>query len=83
MYQWHLAFDDQPKMLKLASVAQSRLAGPDGLHLIEPRLLHLTPFIVGFVDEISAETIRRLIGEAEVRPSRVAPIPVTIGRLSP
>lgn len=81
LYQWHLAFHDQPRVTELATMAQARLAGQPGLDMVVPHLLHLTTLIVGFADEISQSTVDKMVSEARQRLTTVAPIPVTMGRI--
>jgi 2'-5' RNA ligase len=81
LYQWHLAFHDQPKVIELAEMAQARLKGLPGLAMVAPDLLHLTTLIVGFADEIPESTIEKMVSGARERLATVAPIPVTLGRV--
>jgi 2'-5' RNA ligase len=81
IYQWHLAFHDQPKVVELVEMAQARLKGQPGLDMVDLHLLHLTTFFVGFADEISQSTVDRMISEARQRLATVAPIPITLGRV--
>lgn len=81
LYQWHLAFHDQPEVRRLVGIAQARLEGLPGLDMVDRELLHLTTYIVGFADEISESTVDDMVAEARWRLAAVAPIPVTIGRI--
>src|SRR6266568_6091448 len=81
LYQWHLAFHDQPKVVELAAMAQTRLRGQAGLDMVAPQLLHLTTYIVGFADEIPEQTVAEIINGTRERLSRVSPIPVSVGRI--
>jgi 2'-5' RNA ligase len=81
LYQWHVAFHDQPKVIELVGMAQARLEGQSGLDMVASHLLHLTTFIVGFADEIPQSTVDKMISEARQRLATVAPIPVTMGRV--
>jgi 2'-5' RNA ligase len=81
LYQWHLAFHDQPKVVELVEMAQSRLKGLPGLDMVDPHLLHLTTFIVGFADEISQSAVDKMVLAARERLADVAPIPVSLGRV--
>ena len=81
LYQWHLAFHDQPKVHALVKAAQTRLTGQTGLDMVAPHLLHLTTYIVGFADEVPTNTVEQMTNYAHERLSKVAPIPVTIGRI--
>jgi 2'-5' RNA ligase len=81
LYQWHMAFHDQPRVLELVKTAQARLSGQPGLDIVAPHLLHLTTYIVGFADEVPKSAVEEMIASARERLSTVAPIPVTIGRV--
>lgn len=81
LYQWHLAFHDQPKVRQLAEKAQVRLEDQAGLDMVAPRLLHLTTYIVGFVDEIAPQSVEAMIEGARQRLALVPPIQVTVGKI--
>jgi 2'-5' RNA ligase len=81
LYQWHLAFHDQPQMHKLVDMAQSRIKNFPGLDMVDVQLLHLTTYIVGFADEISQSTVDEMVAGTRQRLTTVAPIPITIGRI--
>src|SRR5260370_2206864 len=81
LYQWHMAFHDQPKVHALVKMAHMRLAGQAGLDMVAPHLLHLTTYIVGFADEGPERAVEEMTDNARGRLSKVAPIPVTIGRI--
>jgi hypothetical protein len=78
LYQWHLAFHDQPKVIELAEMAQARLRDLPGLDMVAPHLLHCTTLIVGFADEIPDSTVEKMIAGARERLAAVAPVPVTL-----
>jgi 2'-5' RNA ligase len=79
LYQWHLAFHDQPKVVELAEIAQARLEKQPGLDMVATDLLHLTTLIVGFADEIPQSAVDKMVTGARQRLATVAPIPVTLG----
>lgn len=81
LYQWHMAFHDQPAVQQLARLAQSRLHGQPSLDMVDVHLLHLTTYIVGFADEVPSTTVKDMTDHASDLLSTVAPIPVTIGRV--
>jgi 2'-5' RNA ligase len=81
LYQWHLAFHDQPKVIELAEMAQARLKGLPGLDMVAPEFLHLTTLIVGFADEIQESTVEKMVSGVRERLAPVPPIPVTLGRV--
>jgi 2'-5' RNA ligase len=81
LYHWHVLFHDQPKVHELAAKAQERLVAFPCLDLVPMEWLHLTTYIVGFVDELDSERIEVMISEAQRRLAHVAPIPVNLGRI--
>lgn len=81
LYQWHLDFHDQPKVIELVEIAQARLKGLPGLDMVAPHLLHLTTLIVGFADEIPESIVEKMVSGARERLATVAPISVTLGRV--
>ncbi|HYW25287.1 MAG TPA: 2'-5' RNA ligase family protein [Terriglobales bacterium] len=80
-YHWHMLFHDQPAVRELAAGAQERLTGFAGLDAVPPPWLHLTTYVVGFVDEVSDQRVEAMVGEAGRLLARVAPIPVRLGRI--
>ena len=81
LYQWHLAFHEQPEVVEMVRAAQARLDGQPGLDMVELHLLHLTTLIVGFADEIRENTVSKIVSDARERLVSVAPIPVTFGKV--
>lgn len=81
LYHWHLLLHDQPAVRAMAAAAQERLAGLPGLDMVAPPWLHLTTFIVGFVDEVADSTIDAMVAEARRLLTGVSPIPVQFGRV--
>lgn len=81
LYQWHMAFHDQPAVRAVARMAQAKLAGQVGLTMVDLHLLHLTTLIAGFADEIPSAAVEKMTGIARELLSEVAPIPVTLGKI--
>jgi 2'-5' RNA ligase len=81
VYHWHMLFHDQPAVRELAAQAQDRLLGLPGLDLVPLRWLHLTTYIVGFVDEVPNTKIHAMVGEARRRLAGIPPISVDLGRV--
>src|SRR5438309_1967633 len=81
LYHWHMLFHDQPQVRELAAVAQQRLSGQPGLDMVPMRWLHLTTYIVGFVDEVPDGAVDVMVAEARRLLASVAPIPVGLGRV--
>src|ERR1700716_899894 len=81
LYHWHMLFHDQPAVRELAAKAQGRLMGLPGLDLVPIHWLHLTTYIVGFLDEVPDTKIEAMVGEARRRLAGIPPIPVSVGRI--
>lgn len=81
LYQWHFAFHDQPEIHRLVDMAQSRIKTFPGLDMVDRELLHLTTYIVGFADEIPQSTVDEMVAGTRQRLAKVAPVPVSIGRI--
>ncbi len=81
LYHWHMLFHDQPRVRDLAARAQDRLVGLPGLDLVALHWLHLTTYIVGFVDEVPESKIEAMVAEARRLLTNVRPVPVSLGRI--
>lgn len=81
LYHWHMLFHDQPGVHALATAAQGKLAGQEGLDMIDLPWLHMTTYVIGFADEVPDSAIKAMTADARRRLSRVAPIPVSLGRV--
>lgn len=80
-YHWHLLFHDQPAVRELAAAAQERLTGFADLDLVPPPWLHLTTFVVGFVDELPEDRVDAMVDAARGLLAGIAPTPVRLGRV--
>jgi 2'-5' RNA ligase len=81
LYHWHMLFHDQPGVQELAAAAQARLAGQEGLDMIDMPWLHMTTYVVGFADETPGSALEAMTAGARRRLSDVAPIQVSLGRV--
>ncbi len=81
LYHWHMLFHDQPKVRELAAKAQDRLLALPGLDLVPIHWLHLTTYIVGFVDEVPEAKIESMVAEVREQLAGIPPIPVSLGRI--
>jgi 2'-5' RNA ligase len=81
LYHWHMLLHDQPAVRELVEVAQERLAGLSGLDLVPIQWLHLTTYIIGFVDEVPEEKITAMVAEARRLLTPMSPIPIMLGRI--
>jgi 2'-5' RNA ligase len=80
-YHWHMLFHDQPAVRELAAAAQERLAGLPEVDAVPASWLHLTTYVLGFVDEVPEAGVGVMVGEARRLLAGVAPIPVRLGRV--
>jgi 2'-5' RNA ligase len=76
-----MLFHDQPAVRELAAAAQERLAGLPELDAVPSAWLHLTTFVLGFVDEVSEASVESMVGDAGRLLAEIAPIPVRLGRV--
>lgn len=66
-YTWHLTFDGQAEVHRLADAYRHALAPAEGLDLIPDRWLHLTMQGIGFVGEVPEKTVEDIVAAAERR----------------
>lgn len=76
-YAWHLTFDQEPDLHRLAEEYADALAVP-GLDVIPVRWLHLTMQGVGFTDEVSTADADAIAEAARRRLAQVEPFEVVI-----
>ncbi len=81
LYHWHMLFHDQPRVRELAAAAQKKLAGQEGLDMIDSPWLHMTTYVVGFADEVPGPAIAAMTAGARQRLSEVEPIQVSLERV--
>jgi 2'-5' RNA ligase len=78
---WFMPVGDCPGVAELARLGQARLAGLDGLDLVPQRWLHMTTLIAGYADEITADQVGVMAGEARRLLARTPPVTITLGRV--
>jgi 2'-5' RNA ligase len=78
---WHVLFQSQPQVQRLAQYAQTRLAQFPGLHMTPAKWLHMTTLVVGSTDQVSDQDLVRLTDEASKALSELSPITVSLGRV--
>jgi 2'-5' RNA ligase len=82
---WHLTFDDQAisrgpaDLRRVVGAYQARLAELPGLDLVPAEWLHLTMQPIGFVDEVGAGEVDRIVAAVRRRCAAVAPVRLTLG----
>lgn len=81
LYHWHMLFHDEPPVRELVKAAQAKIVGLPGLDMIPIPWLHLTTYVVGFADEVSASAIAEMTADARRRLSQIEPIRVSLGRV--
>jgi 2'-5' RNA ligase len=79
LYHWHMLFHDQPRVRELVAAAQEKLTGQEGLDMIDMSWLHMTTYVAGFADEVSASAVEAMTADARERLSHVAPVEVSLG----
>ncbi|MEV0329835.1 2'-5' RNA ligase family protein [Micromonospora echinospora] len=75
-YAFHITFDGQAPLYKLATTYRTALAEMPSLTLIPDQWLHLTMQGIGFVDELAPETVRRISESARSLMADVRPFVV-------
>ncbi|MEV6800153.1 2'-5' RNA ligase family protein [Micromonospora rifamycinica] len=75
-YAFHVTFENQPELYRLADSYRSALSAAPALTLIPDRWLHLTMQGIGFTDEVADETLVAIIDEARGQLARLSPIDV-------
>ncbi|MER7974660.1 2'-5' RNA ligase family protein [Streptomyces sp. NPDC096080] len=80
-YTWHLTFDGQDDVHRLAAEYRTALAplGPKVFTLIPDRWLHLTMQGIGFVGEVPVGTVDGIVAAARKRLSAVPAFDITLG----
>lgn len=80
-YTWHLTFDGQDDVHRLAADYRAALAplGPDVLTLIPDQWLHLTMQGIGFVDEVPKATVDSIVAAARQHLAAVRAFDMTLG----
>ncbi|MEN8655137.1 2'-5' RNA ligase family protein [Streptomyces sp. 21So2-11] len=77
-YNWHLTFDEQPEVHRLAEQYRTALAPVGGLDLIPDRWLHLTMQGIGFLGDIDGQNLRAIVEAATQRLAEVPAFGVTL-----
>ncbi|WP_328342791.1 2'-5' RNA ligase family protein [Micromonospora sp. NBC_00421] len=75
-YAFHVTFENQHELYRLADSYRSALSAAPALTLIPDRWLHLTMQGIGFTDEVADERLAAIIDEARGQLARLSPIDV-------
>jgi 2'-5' RNA ligase len=78
-YTWHVTFDDQPAVHRLAADYVPVLNDLPTLDLIPVRWLHLTMQGIGFTDEVNRADIDAITDAARNRCAALAPFTIALG----
>jgi 2'-5' RNA ligase len=78
-YTWHVTFDDQPAVHRLAADYTPVLNDLPTLDPIPVRWLHLTIQGIGFTDEVNRADVDAIAGAARDRCAALAPFTITLG----
>jgi 2'-5' RNA ligase len=77
---WHLTFDGQDEVQRLADSYRTALADVPGLDLVPDRWLHLTMQGLGFVDEVEQDDVDAIVAVSRARLAMVTGFTVSIDR---
>jgi hypothetical protein len=83
-YAWHLTFSNQTvsrgqaDLRQVVGAYQDRLAELPGLDLVPVGWLHLTVQAIGFVDEVDAGDLERIVAAVRRRCAALAPVRLTL-----
>jgi 2'-5' RNA ligase len=80
-YAFHITFDGQPDLYRLAATYRDALAGLPALTVVPDRWLHLTVQGLGFTDELSRSTVDAIASEAAARLAEVPPVAVRFAEI--
>ncbi|GAA1799275.1 2'-5' RNA ligase family protein [Planosporangium flavigriseum] len=78
-YTWHITFDGQPEVTKLAEQYRAVLTGQPMLDIIPTQWLHLTMQGIGFVDQVDRDQVDAIVAAAQERCAVLAPMELTLG----
>jgi 2'-5' RNA ligase len=76
---WHVTFNDQPAVHRLAADYAPVFNDLPTLDPIPVRWLHLTMQGIGFTDEINRADVDAIVGAAQDRCAALAPFTITLG----
>ncbi|MGH3569963.1 MAG: 2'-5' RNA ligase family protein [Pseudonocardia sp.] len=80
VYTWHLTFQDDPELHRLARAYQNALHGLPGLHPVPTEWLHLTMQGLGYLDEITDEQRAAAITATRRALAGIEPFTLTFDR---
>ena len=80
-YAFHITFEDQPELYRLADSYRSALSAAPSLTLIPDQWLHLTMQGIGFTDEVADETLAAIIEKARRQLAGRRPVDVQFGEV--
>lgn len=80
-YAFHVTFEDQPELYRLADSYRSALSAAPTATLIPDQWLHLTMQGIGFTDETSDATLAAVIEEAGKQLAQLPAVAVEFGEI--
>ncbi|MEH1056411.1 2'-5' RNA ligase family protein [Micromonospora sp. CPCC 206171] len=80
-YAFHVTFEDQPDLYRLADSYRSALAVAPPVTLIPDQWLHLTMQGIGFTDETTDETLAAITKEAGEQLAQLPAVDVEFGEI--
>jgi 2'-5' RNA ligase len=78
-YTWHLTFEEQPDVHRLAGAYRDGLQDVPGLTLIPDQWLHLTMQGINFVDDVDDKTVQAIVDAATARLAVLPAFDIEIG----
>ncbi len=79
-YAWHLTFEDQPDVHRVAAAYRSALANIPALDPVPDPWLHLTMQGVGFVEDVDAKDREAIVRRARESLREIEPFTLEFGR---
>lgn len=79
-YTWHLTFEGQGDIHRLAGEYRHELADVPRLTLIPDQWLHLTMQGIGFVGEVEEQTVRHVVAAAKTRLAEIPPFDIELSQ---
>jgi len=78
-YTWHITFDSQPGLQRLADFYSPMLAHLPMLDQVPVKWLHLTMQGIGFTDETDRANVETIVKAAQTRCAQLSPFKATVG----
>ncbi len=79
-YTWHLTFDGQTAVHRLAATYRKALKSVPGLDLVPDKWLHLTMQGIGFTDEVAEDDVAAIVRETRQRLANIPAFDIELDR---